>query len=377
MTTTLLEQLRAARLHLQRSASDFDALVGASIGLHSTDYATPYLSARARLGDLDADAVFTRLNAGDGLFRVNAMRNTVHVVQARDLPVLVAATGAAVGAVARRSPGLAGLDEPALAAGVDALVDALSDGPRTTNELKAALPAQAPHVRFWVMLAMAQGKVLRADSAHLRSNRTRYDLAARRAPALADPLDPAEARRTLLLRAVDTFGPLTVEDLAWWLPAPKGEVSRALTTAGPAVARLEVDGRTYWYTPALADVHAPPRADLGAWVLPYEDAFLKGYLDRAWLLAQGLREVVFPYNVGHWAPPDGVSPGPGPHGGVNASGEARPTLWWGGRVVGRWEQAGDRVAWQLHADVGAEGRAALGAEVERLEGFLRRNGLAG
>ena len=131
-----------------------------------------------------------------------------------------------------------------------------------------------------------------------------------------------------------------------------------------------VDGKVWWYAAPLAAERPPPRDALGAWVLPYEDAFLKGYFDRSWLLAPGLREVLFPFNARHWAPPNGGAPGPGPHGGANVSGEARPSIWWAGRVVGRWEESEGGVAWQLHADVGAEGRSAIEVELGRLERFL-------
>ncbi|MEQ1570303.1 MAG: crosslink repair DNA glycosylase YcaQ family protein, partial [Myxococcota bacterium] len=304
----LLERLRVARLHRQRSAVDLDRLVEASVGLHSTDYATPYLSAWARLPALDWAGLFARLNAGDGLFRINAMRNTVHVVHARDVPVVLAATATAVGAVARRVPGLKGLSEDALQAGIRSLDDALAGGPLTTNELKARLPALAADVRYWVMLAMSAGRVVRADSPHLRSNRTRYAAIAHRLPGFEPgAVDPAEARRTLLRRAVEAFGPLTVDDLSWWLPAPKSEVARALAAAGAAVRSVEADGATWWYPEELADAPSPPRESLGAWVLPYEDAFLKGYFDRRWLFAPGVREVVFPRSLEHWAPPEGVA----------------------------------------------------------------------
>ena len=46
-------QLRLLQLHKQfdRPGTDFFELARRMLGLHSTDYWTPYLSARARLGD--------------------------------------------------------------------------------------------------------------------------------------------------------------------------------------------------------------------------------------------------------------------------------------------------------------------------------------
>lgn len=370
--TAALERLRAARVHAQSAFPDVDALVRGSLGLHSTDYATPYLSARARVADLEPGALFDRLRGGDGLVRINAFRNTVHVVHTADLPLVLAATGPATTAGARRTPGLKGLDDAAIDAGIAAIAAALRDGPRTTEQLKAALPALAADLRSWLFAAMGRAEVIRADAVNPRTNRTRWAALSSWVPGFVpDPRPPAEARREVLIRAVRTFGPLTVEDLAWWLPAPKGEVTRALASA-PDLATLDADGARYWYDPALAAVDAPPREAHGAWLLPYEDAFLKGYLDRSWCLAPGLRAVVFPSHPTHWRPPDGADPGPGPHRGVNASGEARPTIWWRGRVVGRWEEADGGVAWQLHADVDPAGRAAIAAEVARLDAFLAR-----
>ncbi len=55
----------------------------------------------------------------------------------------------------------------------------------------------------------------------------------------------------------------------------------------------------------------------------------------------------------------------------DTAGNAGPTAWWDGRIVGGWRQddAG-AVELQLLEDPGAEGRAALDALVERLTDFL-------
>lgn len=366
-----LENLRAARLHRQRALPDLDRLVRESVGLHSTDYWSPYLSAWARIPGFDPAVLLRRLAGAEGLVRINCLRNTVHVVHTEDLPLLIGATGEAVAKVGRASPGLKGLSDAEFQRGVEAIKGALAGGPLGNNELKSALPEQAEHLRYWLLAAMGLGEVLRADAAHARSNRTRYALTRQRVPGFTrGDLTAAEARRQLLLRAVASFGPITEADLAWWLPAPKGEVARALATLGRDALKIEDQGAVYWCMAELADAPAPPREAQGPWVLPYEDGLIKAYQDRSWVLAPGLREVIFPYNVSHWHPPDGASPGPGPHKGVNASGEARPSIWWGGRIVGRWEWVEGAARWQLHAPVGAEATAALTAELGRLERFI-------
>ena len=63
----------------------------------------------------------------------------------------------------------------------------------------------------------------------------------------------------------------------------------------------------------------------------------------------------------------------GEHGPVlfDTNGNAGTTAWWDGRIVGCWAQDPDGVVvLHLLEEVGAEGRAALRAEAERLTGWL-------
>jgi hypothetical protein len=53
------------------------------------------------------------------------------------------------------------------------------------------------------------------------------------------------------------------------------------------------------------------------------------------------------------------------------NGNAGPTVWWDGRIVGGWAQRRDgEVAVRLLEDVGAEGVAAVAAAAGRLQAWL-------
>jgi hypothetical protein len=63
----------------------------------------------------------------------------------------------------------------------------------------------------------------------------------------------------------------------------------------------------------------------------------------------------------------------GPHAAqlFDSNGNAGPTVWWDGRVVGGWAQRRDgELVLGLLEDVGREARAAIDAEVERLAAWL-------
>jgi Winged helix DNA-binding domain len=81
-----------------------------------------------------------------------------------------------------------------------------------------------------------------------------------------------------------------------------------------------------------------PESDVEPWcaLLPGLDVTTMGWLDRGWYLGNH-RSSVF-----------------------DSNGNAGPTAWWSGRVVGGWCQDGDgRVQLQLLDDPGPDGRKAL------------------
>jgi hypothetical protein len=55
----------------------------------------------------------------------------------------------------------------------------------------------------------------------------------------------------------------------------------------------------------------------------------------------------------------------------DSTGNAGPTVWWGGRVVGGWSQRRDgEIVFELLVDVGAEAARAVEAEAERVAAWL-------
>jgi len=73
------------------------------------------------------------------------------------------------------------------------------------------------------------------------------------------------------------------------------------------------------------------------WFLPYDDHFLKAFIDRTSFIKEDVQPNLFPVDRRHFWPsnPDAplIMPGPG----LRATGEVRPSIWINGDVVGRWE----------------------------------------
>jgi len=316
--------------------------------------------------------VFAALNSGDRLVRLNAFRNTVHVVHRDHLALVLRVTGPRLEKVAWTQPAVRELPRPQVEALVDALVASVQDEPLRMRDIKKAAPQLGDLARVALILAFSRGAVVRATASHARSNSTAYAPLDRWVGGFRpSDLSAEQALDELVRRYVGVFGPVTVDDVAWWVPCSKTEARRALGD----LPRVELDGRTHFLAQgdlATATGLRPP-AELEVRFLPYEDHFAKAYVHRSWFLDDELKPVLFPRLAKHAWPPECVPPPP-THKGVNQSGEIRPSIWVDGRIVGRWEmERQGRALRVIHAVLGEQPRAVaerIEAERLRLETFV-------
>jgi hypothetical protein len=136
---------------------------------------------------------------------------------------------------------------------------------------------------------------------------------------------------------------VTEVDVRWWTGWTARDARGAVADVG--CAQVDLDGATGL---VLADdLGAEPTSDPAAALLPSLDPSVMGWKERAWYLGPHV-EAVFDRN-----------------------GNAGPTVWWGGRIVGGWSQRDDgEVVYRLLEDVGKEAERAVEAEVERLAAWL-------
>jgi len=163
---------------------------------------------------------------------------------------------------------------------------------------------------------------------------------------------PQEARAWLVRRYLAAFGPATFDDIQWWTGFSKGETEEALKALKPAAVEVAIEGLGDGYLLLAGDAQrlrdfAPPDVPY-VFLLPGLDPYIMGYCDWRRFLAAEHHAKVF-----------------------DRAGNAMPTVWVNGRVVGAWGQRKDgNVIYGLFEQVGEEERALLESEVQRLEGFL-------
>jgi hypothetical protein len=342
-----------------------EAAADAVVALHATDPATVHLSVVARtagpgapLADVDRALYDDRT-----LVRVLAMRRTLWAVPVSLVPVVVAACGRAVAAEERRKvvgavEGQGVADDGARFVGRledEALAALVGRGEATARELTDDVPDLARTIRLggtskWATEVSMATRVLITLTAEGRVTRSRPRgswtatlLRYAPVPPLGDPVDPDDARAELARRWLAAFGPASAEpvrDLRWWAGWTVGATRRALADAGGG-------------PPAAGDLGARAGGDAGPWaaLVPSLDPTTMGWKERSWYLGD-LGGSLF-----------------------DANGNAGPTIWWSGRIVGGWAQRpGGDVATRLLVDVGTEGETAVDAEAARLQAWLDAGG---
>lgn len=335
--------------------------------LHATDPATVYLSAWARVDGMRASDLERSLYVERSLVKHLAMRRTLFVLPRETMGLAQAGASNRVAEAERRrlirdveKAGLHRNGERWLSEARQQVLAVLSDGREaTSSELRAEVPLLEGSIAYgegksWggqvpvgprvLTTLSAAGHIVRASNeGRWYTSRPRW--AAMKAWLGEELVPPPEAEGVarLVEQWLRAFGPGTAADIKWWLGSTVAAVRRAL--ADLDAVEVDLGGQTGYVLGD--DLEAMEPAEPWAALLPPLDPTTMGWFERDWYLG--------PYRTQLF----------------DTSGNAGPTVWWDGRIVGGWRQSdtGD-VVLQMLEDVGAEGLRALEHEAARLTEWL-------
>ncbi|WP_188893589.1 winged helix DNA-binding domain-containing protein [Microlunatus endophyticus] len=373
-----VQQRRAMLARRQRLAgpapTDVEDLVRSLVCLHATDPASIYLSAWARIPGFARADLDRALYADRTVIKQLAMRRTLFVIDRDDL-IDVQPAGAARVAGSESRKMIKMVEEAGVAAdgarwlrrASQAVLKALSDGREATStELAAELPILQGTVRAgsgkWsadvpispriLTILGAEGRVVRATNrGPWYTSRPRWAsmeswLGQSRLNQSWQPADTATAHRRMVQRWLQSFGPGTAMDLKWWLGSTVAAVNRSLAELDPV--EVDLDGRPgYLLADDLDQLtdDQPPEPWIA--LLPALDPTPMGWTDRDWYLGDHKKLV------------------------YDTNGNAGPTIWCDGRIVGGWWQdpAGTVIV-RLLEEIGSDAAAAVNAEAADLTDWL-------
>jgi hypothetical protein len=357
---------RLARRHRLAPGLRADDVVDAAkslVCLHGTDPATIYLSAWARVDDLTVADLDHALYVDRSLVKHLAMRRTIFVFPRETLPAAQAGASNRVALAERRrlvreveAAGLHRDGERWLSEAGEQVLAVLADGREaTSSELRDEIPALVGSMthgegKTWggkvsvgprvLTVLSAEGRVVRgSNDGGWTTSRPRWAATASWLGHEIDPLPDAEGVAALVEQWLRAFGPGTAADIKWWLGSTVTAVRRAL--AHLAAVEVDLEGQVGYLLPD--DLDATDPVEPWAALLPPLDPTTMGWFERQWYLGDHKAQL------------------------FDTSGNAGPTVWWEGRIVGGWRQADDgEVELQVLDDIGADGRRAVEAEASRL-----------
>lgn len=382
MKVALINSYLAHKQHLLPGSRLTDVVQAARdiVALHGTDPTGPYISLWAREAGFQREALEDALYEQRALAKLLCMRVTLHVLPSDQVSLFFQAY-----ATHRTRPEAERFKAVLVQAGlcqeqkVDLflgnlqrrVLDVLAEkGPSTVRQINAAVPELKSKIRHSEGKAYAgefsigsylipnivgaRGLLIRArPRGTWRSTLYEYALLSDWLPGVdLESVTPQEARTWLVHRYLAAFGPATFDDMQWWTGFTRGETKRTFESLKPELEQVTVEGLGdgYWI---LADDaqqlrnFAPPDGPY-VFLFPNLDPYIMGYRDRSRFLAPGHRAKLF-----------------------DRAGNAVPTVWVNGRVVGVWGQREDgSVTYSLFEQVGEGERALLEDETRRLSDFL-------
>ena len=360
------------RLATQSRTDDIAAIADAVVALHSTDPATVYLSATARMKHPSIEAVSAALYDDRAVVRHHAMRRTLWVLTPSAARSAHGACTTALAAIQWKR--LAQLAEDsgittdgarwAAKARADTLAAMAKTGPTTARQLGKAVPAlteklqlaegksyaasQGAHTRVLMCLGFDGAIVRTRPTGAWNTSEYTWCVTDQWLPdgeGGFDAIDANEAAAELARRYLDRFGPATVADLQWWAGWTTGTTRKAIAAAG--AVEVDTDAGPAWVLDGDTD-----DADGKPWIafLPALDPTTMGWKERSWYLGA-----------------HGAFGGPL----FDRNGNAGPTVWVDGRVVGGWAQRkSGEIAFRLLEDLPATRRKAIEAEAERVRELI-------
>ena len=360
---------RRHRLAPGSQTDDLAALADSLVALHSSDPATVYLSALARMDNPSFDAVSRSLYDERAVVRHHAMRSTLWVVTPDIARVVHASCTAALAAGQWKRLAKMIEDSEVAADGATWVAAAKAEvvatlqrlGSATARQLGKEVPAlsaklhlavgkpyagtQGAHSRVLMNLGI-DGTLVRGRPAGTWTN-SQYNWALMEAaiPGGIGGLTKEATATELVRRYLLAFGPVTTADVQWWTGWTMMQTKASLAAARAVV--VDTEEGPAWLHPD--DVDVVEFVDGWVALLPALDPTTMGWQQRDWYLGPH-REAMFDRN-----------------------GNAGPAIWVDGRIVGGWAQRRDgEVVWKVFEDIGSEATRAIEQKAGTLQQWLGR-----
>ncbi|MHA1212465.1 MAG: DNA glycosylase AlkZ-like family protein [Candidatus Heimdallarchaeota archaeon] len=308
----------------QKSCTHYLDILQSHLGLHSTDYFTPYLSLWARIKDFNPNDLFTAINQHIAL-RKRAYRGTVFVIHNKTLRLIIDSSEYFTQKWVKGFVRYSEKDNVNLEDYTKKITSYFTNGKELTiHELKKEIDidVKGDFLSLFLRYLELNGTLVRSQLRYISDRVIRYGLLTDIYPDLAETkLQPLEAISTLLKSYIDQYGPVSLDDFCWWLPLSKTNAKKALAMIIDDLIEISFDERQCYMTNDDHNKLDKFEVNIEEPIinfLPYEDHFPKAYTNRSWFLSDEVKPYLFEVRR-------------------LELGQLRPSIWLNDEIVGRWE----------------------------------------
>ncbi len=296
---------RVKRHHLDQHlpASRMLPLAGELCGLHAQVLSSAVLTLWARMESLDRSAVHRALWEERTLVKTWAMRGTLHLLPANELPLWYGALSTSTRYLRSKAwQRYFGMSLGELERLSEAIGEALNDCLLTREELAAKVGRITGSRKFAKKLAAGSwGTILKpaAFAGRLCFGPSKGQLVCFTRPgswaAMGPLLNPEDAVRAVMRRFLGAYGPATYHDLArWWGGGGVATARQWLAALGDEISAVEVDGKQAWMLTEDVDEIREASLERSIRLIPAFDQYVIGASRHAeHLMTGGSRALVY------------------------------------------------------------------------------------
>lgn len=240
--------------------------------VQSQDYNGAKWGISLRTNGLSNESIEKEFNEGK-IIRTHVMRPTWHFVAAEDIRWLLELTAPRVNSVFSSYCKKIGLDEKTLAKSREVIERAAKGKHLIRSEIRGALEKSGIDtngLRFGFILGNAELALL-ICSGKMRNGEQTYALFDERVPKTKKKTRD-EMLAEIVLRYFVSHGPATPQDFAWWSGLTMADGKRGLELNGKKFSSVEVEGKSYWFSPNKKIGEAK-----GVFLLPNYDEYTVAY----------------------------------------------------------------------------------------------------
>lgn len=292
MTDRRLRELRLAHQRLSGApVATPEEAVRWLTAVQAQDFAGAKWALALRTREASNLAIDTAFDQGR-ILRTHLLRPTWHLVAPADIKWLLALTAPRVHAFNAYQYRAASITAAELSRSRKVFESELRDGRfRTRRELADALArrrilAAGHRLSYFMMHAELEALIC---SGPRRGNQFTYALLDERAPAARTIASIDEALGELASRYMQSHGPATLRDFAWWSGLTRQQVTRGVQIAGSALQSLDAGNGTLWMS-SLEPTRQPKAPT--ALLLPNYDEYFIAYKDRTAFAGNGPRDAL-------------------------------------------------------------------------------------